>query len=160
MRALLLYQSMRSRISSTTAKCSTTHSELRLYIRVVYVNYSKMFEQTHEYSEYLSVVKNLHLRATLTRFRSVCHWFQVNEGRYSDVPKQMRFCPNCPLVVEDEGHFLIQCPAHSCIRENFEHLELHSFNDVAKLFKECSDYKELAKFMVLCHESRSKLLRS
>jgi hypothetical protein len=122
--------------------------------------YYKMFKQTHKYSEYLSEVKNLHLRAMLTRFRSGCHWLQVNEGRYSDVPKDMRFCPNCPLVVEDEGHFLIKCPAYSCIREKFEHLKLHSYTDVAKLFKECSDYKELAKFMVLCRESRSKLLRS
>ncbi len=85
---------------------------------------------------------------------------QVNEGRYSDVPKDMRFYPNCPLVVEDEGHFLIKCPAYSCIREKFEHLKLHSYTEVAKLLKECSDYKELAKFMVLCRESRSKLLRS
>jgi hypothetical protein len=30
---------------------------------------------------------------------------------------------------------------------------------VAKLFKECTDYKELAKFMVLCRELRSKLVR-
>jgi hypothetical protein len=78
--------------------------------------YYTMFKNTHKYSEYLSQVKNLHLRAMLTRFRSGCHWFQVNEGRYSDVPKQMRFCPNCPSVVEDEGHFLIECPAYSCIR--------------------------------------------
>ncbi len=58
--------------------------------------YYKMFKQTHEYSEYVSEVKNLHLRAVLTRFRSGCHWLQVYEGRYSDVPKQMRFRPNCP----------------------------------------------------------------
>jgi hypothetical protein len=49
--------------------------------------YYKMFKKTHKYSEYLSQVKNLHLRAMLTRFRSGCHWLQVNEGRYSDVPR-------------------------------------------------------------------------
>jgi hypothetical protein len=36
---------------------------------------------------------------------------------------------------------------------------LHSYTDVAKLFKECTDYKELAKFMVLCRELRSELVR-
>jgi hypothetical protein len=74
-------------------------------------------------------------------------------------------CDSVPivhLVVEDEGHFLIQCPAYSCIRENFEHLKLHSFTDVAKLFEKCSDYnyKEFANFTVLCREYRSKVLRS
>jgi hypothetical protein len=76
----------------------------------------------------------------LTRIRSGCHWLQVSEGRYSDVPREMRFCPNCPSVVEDEGHFLIKYPAYSCIREKFEHSKLHSYADVAKLFKEYSDY--------------------
>jgi hypothetical protein len=122
------------------------------------INY-KMCKKTHKYSEYLSQVKNLHLRAMLTRFRSGCHWLQVNEGRYSDVPKQMRFCPNCPSVVEDEGHFLIECPAYSCTREKCQHLKLHPYTDVAKLFKECTEYNELAKFMVLCCELRSKLVR-
>jgi hypothetical protein len=57
------------------------------------------------------------------------------------------------------GHFLIECPAYSCNREEFRHLRLHSFTDVAKLFNECTDCKELAKFMVLCRELRSKLVR-
>jgi hypothetical protein len=118
------------------------------------------FKQTHKYPEYLSEMKNLHLQAMLTRFRSGCHWLQVDEGRDTHVPKQMRYCLNCPFVVGDEGHFLILCPAYSCIRENFEQLNLHSYTDVAKFFEKCSDYKELAKFMELGRESRSKLLRS
>ena len=122
--------------------------------------YYKIFKETHKYSEYLSEVKNLHLRSMLTRFRSGCHWLQVNRGRYSDVPKQMRFCPICPSLVEDEQHFLIGCPAYSSIREKFQHLKLHTYSDVAKLFMECSDYKELAKFIIRCRELRSKIARS
>jgi hypothetical protein len=37
-------------------------------------------------------------------------------------------CDSVPIVHdedEDEGRFLIQCPAYSCIREDFEHLKLH-----------------------------------
>jgi hypothetical protein len=33
-----------------------------------------------------------------------------------------------------------------------QHLKLHSYTDVAKLFKECSDDKGLAKFMVLVNQ--------
>jgi hypothetical protein len=36
--------------------------------------------------------------------------------------------------------------AYNCIRAKFQHLRLHSYTDVAKLFNECSDYKELANF--------------
>ncbi len=71
---------------------------------------------------------------------------QLNEGRYSHVPKEMRFCPNCPLAVKDEGHFLIECPAYSCIRDKIQHFKSHSYSDVAKLINQHSDYRELGKF--------------
>jgi hypothetical protein len=61
--------------------------------------YYTVFKKTHKYSEYLSEVNNLHLRTMLARFCSRCHWFQSYPGGYSDAPKQMRFSPNCSLVL-------------------------------------------------------------
>ncbi len=88
----------------------TFHDQFRVealssesFMSVYYI----MFKKTDNYFEYLSEVKNLHLHALLNRFRTGCHWLQVNQGRYSDVPKQMRFCPISPSLVEDEAHFLI-----------------------------------------------------
>jgi hypothetical protein len=66
---------------------------------------------------------------------------------------------NCNIGVK-QGCISGTCPAYSCIREKFEHFKLRSYTDVATLFKECSGYKELAKFTILCRESRNKLLRS
>ncbi len=37
---------------------------------------------------------------------------------------------------------------------------LQSYIDVARVCKECSDYKELAKFMVPCRDLRSKAVGS
>ena len=121
--------------------------------------YYRMFKQRHVYSAYLSEVHNVHLRVLLTRFRSGCHWLAVNEGRYSGIPRDQRVCPHCPSVVEDEHHFLLQCPAYSCLRDKYHVLDLVPTRSVADLFSNCSDSVQLAKFMTQCREIRGRKLK-
>jgi hypothetical protein len=61
-------------------------------------------------------------RNILTRFRSGYHWLEICQGRYSKTPRDMRCCPNCIGVVEDEHHALFDCPIYDDLREKFSDL--------------------------------------
>ena len=64
--------------------------------------------------KYLSEIKNLALRQALTKFRLSNHVLNIEKGRHTNpkTPKEARFCPFCPKKVEDEIHFLLNCPIY------------------------------------------------
>ena len=43
----------------------------------------------------------------------------IETGRHNKLPKEMRFCPFWPTLVETEIHFLFQCSTYSIIRDIF-----------------------------------------
>ena len=56
-----------------------------------------------------------HLRTALTKLRASCHQLQIERGRYQcpPIPAHERFCQFCQNgSVEDEKHFLLQCPVY------------------------------------------------
>lgn len=64
--------------------------------------------------EYLHTIRNAALRQTLTKFRLSNHPLNIEKGRHTTpkTPKEIRFCPFCPTKVEDEEHFLMECPTY------------------------------------------------
>ena len=40
----------------------------------------------------------------------------IEVGRHNGTPKEERFCPFCPLKIENEIHFLFECPIFSTLR--------------------------------------------
>ena len=40
----------------------------------------------------------------------------IEKGRHTGVDKNLRFCPFCPGIVEDEKHFITRCPQYRYIR--------------------------------------------
>ena len=66
--------------------------------------------------KYLAIL-SFHQRKLLTRFRISSHNLMVERGRYKKLDVSQRLCQNCNLnLVEDETHFLFQCPAHASDR--------------------------------------------
>ena len=43
----------------------------------------------------------------------------IEIGRYEDTPREERFCPFCPHVVENESHFMFICPIYSSLRTRY-----------------------------------------
>ncbi len=84
--------------------------------------YYNTFKTKHAYSPYWSTVKNRQFRNILTRFRSGYHWLEICQGRYSKTPRDMRCCPNCTGVIEDEQHAMLDCPVYADLREKFRGL--------------------------------------
>jgi hypothetical protein len=47
----------------------------------------------------------------LTKFRISSHKLEIAKGRYMNIPAEQRICRLCKLDVENEIHFLLECPS-------------------------------------------------
>ena len=47
------------------------------------------------------------------------HKLNIEIGRYDKISRCDRVCPVCGLNIEDEIHFLLNCPKYSSIRDDF-----------------------------------------
>ena len=54
-----------------------------------------------------------------SKLRLSNHALMIETGRHNKIPKEMRFCPFCPTLVETEIHFLFQCSTYSIMRDIF-----------------------------------------
>jgi len=57
-------------------------------------------------------------RCGLAYFRSCAH-LVIEEGWYIGLIPEHRTCPYCEFCVEDECHFMLECPFYANIRQNF-----------------------------------------
>jgi sorting nexin-29 len=75
------------------------------------------------------VIKEGGLSKELLRFRTGCHGLNIVKGAWTGVPRNQRLCKCCNMgVVEDEAHFILECPLYHSTRSqcgkgaNFETL--------------------------------------
>ena len=85
---------------------------------------------------YLSEIKNKKIRTQLTKLRISDHNLMIEKGRHKGVHKNLRFCSFCQGTVEDELHFLINCPIYKYLRIpvmnslSIENIEATPINEV------------------------------
>ena len=89
------------------------------------------FKSEFKREKYLEYVKDFKTRSTLSRFRISAHKLEIERGRYT-IPKtklENRYCKQCNLLaIEDEVHFLIECPKYNTFRsELFQKIENKNF---------------------------------
>ena len=82
--------------------------------------YSKIISN-FELQKYLTFNINKYLRLNLTKLRLSAHNLAIETGRYCKpiIPANERYCKSCKDKVEDEHHFLIDCPIYNQVREKF-----------------------------------------
>ena len=68
---------------------------------------------------YLTEIKNVADRVLVTKFRLSNHRLMIEVGRHNNTPKELRFCPFCPNVVENEKHFMFTCPSYTHLRRRY-----------------------------------------
>ena len=69
--------------------------------------------------KYLSCVKNVKHRTTLTRLRCSAHRRLIEdlEGRFRNIERSERLCNKCNMqAIENEYHFVMACPFYRDIR--------------------------------------------
>ena len=73
-----------------------------------------LFKKEIGCEKYLLEINNIEIRQSFTKFRLSNHTLSIEKGRHTSpkTPKEERFCPFCPTKVEDEIHFLLECPTY------------------------------------------------
>ena len=120
------------------------------------------------FEPYITCIKNVNHRKALSKFRLSNHQLMIEVGRHKKIPKLQRFCPFCPSpVIEDEIHFLINCPLYDPLRRDIYDicLELKPTlpfytDEQTFLFMMTSTnlYRVLAKFIHEAMNMRKELL--
>ena len=60
----------------------------------------------------------LKYKIILCKYRIQAHALNIEVGRYNGTPRERRICTLCDLnVVEDEYHFILECPTLADFRE-------------------------------------------
>ena len=84
-------------------------------------------KEEYSYEPYLSLIKNTAHRKVFSQLRLSAHRLRVETGRHSNIPRDQRLCKSCgnTTAIEDELHFLFDCPALGFTREQlFNSLKL------------------------------------
>ena len=56
---------------------------------------------------------------TIAKFRLSSHSLNIETGRWhkpKPIERELRFCPWCPTKIEDEFHFILECPKYEQLR--------------------------------------------
>lgn len=124
--------------------------------------YSKTFvEFVHQ--KYLNFEIPKSLRCYLTRIKISAHPLAIETGRYSKpkVPSNQRFCNFCKTKVEDEVHFLFQCPQYNSLRNKYNIISLDTtnFDVISRIInpESFSELKQLCSFIKEALQIRNHL---
>ena len=90
----------------------------------------------------------------------------LKTGRYDKISRCDRICPICGLNIEDEIHFLFDCPKYSSIRDDFfnkidnriPHYKHIPISTLIIQLMNCTDYYLNKQLVSSCLEIRDNLL--
>ncbi len=123
------------------------------------LNFYSLLKTTTGREGYLTDIKNVKHRHALTRLRLSSHLLTIETGRHKKIQKDERICPLCNNGIEDETHFLIQCPSYEQMRGTFPPITTTDDDlqkSVAILAK--GDQKLVAKFIYEAFAHRDILI--
>ena len=127
-------------------------------------------KQHYSPSTYLDLSRRNHSRKALVKLRISSHKLRIETGRYDKIPREERLCNLCNSnKIEDETHFLLDCPRYSLIRDMFfskieskiPFLRLLSHETLISHLMNSTDYYiniQLISFISSCFELRDKLV--
>ena len=108
-----------------------------------------------EIQPYLNFSISKMLRSFLTKLRISAHKLQIEVGRYCNpiIPRDERYCISCQTVVEDEHHFLFECPLYNQLRSEYCTL----FNNDCDMSFEILTPSDVKSTRNICHFIREAL---
>ena len=77
----------------------------------------RIFKNTFETEKYVNFLHKKCLRSLTAQFRVGILPLAIETGRFKRVILEERFCYSCPQSVEDEMHFLLECPTYTDQRQ-------------------------------------------
>ena len=82
-------------------------------------SFYSVYKSSIELSPYLELIQVKSHRESLCRLVTSSHTLHIESGRWNrnpTVPRDRRFCFHCPNKIEDEFHFVFECPLYNQLR--------------------------------------------
>jgi hypothetical protein len=139
-------------VSLQTMKASFSSSKFLIYKNII--------TQDHSIQNYLLTTIPLKFKKVLSRFRLVSHNLNIEYGRFTKTQHSHRTCFHCPGIIEDEYHFVLECPLYKDDRNVYIKKFYTRKPSTIKLCKllNSRNHKELinlAKFLSSAFKTRS-----
>jgi hypothetical protein len=113
-----------------------------------------------EDQNYLSVFPSVNKKIIIAKIRTNSHELHSETGHWS-VPKtpwDETVCHHCDTKkVENENHFLLDCPTYTHIRSHFQNID-HTTNLPNLLTQQM--YGDLGKLLLIIFEQRNKIIKN
>ena len=133
------------------------------------LEFYNVFKDSYTPSIYLDVTTKNRNRKTPVKLRISNHKLYIETGRYDKISRCDRICHVCGLDIEDEIHFLFNCPKYSSIRDDFfnkieNRIPTYKHMPISTLIIQlmnATDYylnKQLVQYVSSCLEMRDNLL--
>ena len=84
------------------------------------------FKTRTSFEPHLAVNFNVNHKKAISRFRLSNHPLMIEKGRHLKIERNERKCPFCKDDIEDEKHFLINCPLYSKERKTIEKVYINN----------------------------------
>ena len=81
----------------------------------------RQFKNQIRQEKYLSIINDRNLRVILTNLRLSDHELNIEKGRHKNIKRQerLRLCCSLKKQIENETHFLLECPYYNNLRQGF-----------------------------------------
>jgi hypothetical protein len=122
--------------------------------------YKDVINPNLEDQNYLFVLPTVNKKISIAKIRTNSHEFHSETGRWSisKTPWDERVCHLCDTKkVEDENHFLLDCPAYTHIKSHFQNID-HTTNLPNLLTQQ--KYGDLGKLLLMLFKYRNKILKN
>ena len=128
------------------------------------------FKTEYTASYYLDITKKITNRKALFKLRIGNHKLMIESGRYDQIPRENFALLAGSNEIEDETHFLFNCPKYSIQRDEFYNkvqFYVHNINywppieAIKESMTDSSNYfvnRQLMKWVLSCFDFRNKLL--
>ena len=80
------------------------------------MRYYNLYKSDKDIEEYVKLPVQKYHRSLFAQFRFGILPLQIEVGRFRNMQLNERICPICSSAVEDEIHFLCQCPLYNHLR--------------------------------------------
>ena len=131
------------------------------------LRFYRIFKRFYEVENHcIEIMPRAH-RAAFSKFRCGVAPLNIEVGRYTNQPIELRVCPFCTNITEDEAHVILKCPAYTNLRQDMytyainqipEFLSLSDIDKINVLFSAKSLVKIVAKTCFNILKTRKTLL--
>ena len=118
------------------------------------LRYYNLYKCDKEQEDYLNLNISKYQRSLLAQFRCGILPLEIEVGRYRNEELSNRICRLCSSAIEDEIHFLCECPKYNDLRNNL-YTNASKYNP---LFIHKDNFEKFVYLMSNCHKAVSLYL--